>query len=244
MQVIYLIIVKSRKEILWTFICAVAGLAVGVTLQFTPFWNVFSDKTDNSLTVVVDAGHGMPDGGAVGVGGTIEQKINLDISHKVCEVLQGKNIKVVMTRVTENSICTDCEGKSIRQIKREDMNKRLDIIKKSNADLFISIHMNYFNNSGVDGLRLFYDKKHSETLKLAEYIQERMSEVTGAGMYAVKASDPDLFLMKNTPVPAVLVECGFLSNPEEEKKLNDADYQSRIAWAIADAVEKYYKTDL
>lgn len=219
----------------------IAGLAVGATLCFSPLSSVFGGNRVDSLTVVVDAGHGMPDGGAVGVNGTVEQEINLKIAQKVAEVLQGKDIKVVMTRVSENCLCTDQEGKTIRKIKVEDMNKRLDIIKKSNADLFLSIHMNYFPDSGVDGLRLFYDKNHSQTLKLAEFIQERMSHVTGAKMYAVKASDPSLFLMKNTPVPGVLIECGFLSNPEEEKKLNDTDYQSRIAWAIADAVEKYYK---
>lgn len=240
---IWLIIVRSRKEILWNCIVAIAGIALGVILQFSPFLSVFGTG-DEELIVVVDAGHGLPDGGAVGVNGTIEQKINLDIAHKVCEVLQGKGIKVVMTRVTENCLCTKTDGKTLRQIKREDMNKRLDIIKKSEGDLFLSIHMNYFPDSGVDGLRLFYDKKHAETQKLAENIQEKMSGVTGAGMYAVKASDPNLFLMKNTPVPAVLVECGFLSNSEEEKKLNDDDYQSRIAWAIADAIEKHYKTQI
>lgn len=236
----FLIIVKSRKEILWGCIFVMAGIAVGSVFHFSQFKSVFGTKTD-TLTVVVDAGHGNPDGGAVGINGTIEQKINLDIAHKVCEVLQGKGIKVVMTRVTEDCLCTDQGGKTIRQIKREDMNKRLDIIKKSKGDLFVSIHMNYFADQKVDGLRLFYDKKHENTLELAQHIQAKMSEVTGAGMYAVKATDPNLFLMKNTPVPAVLVECGFLSNIEEEKKLNDSDYQSRIAWAIADAIEKFYK---
>lgn len=237
-----MIIVKSRKELLWTFIFAVAGIAVGITLQFSPFGQVFSNSAAEDLIVVVDAGHGMPDGGAVGVNGSIEQKINLEIAHKLNEVLRAKGIKTVMTRVTEDCLCTDAEGKTIRQIKREDMNKRLDIIKQSKANLFVSIHMNYFTDSNVDGLRLFYDAKHKEGLKLAEFIQNRMSEVTGAKMYAVKTSDPTLFLMKNTPVPAVLIECGFLSNPEEEKKLNDDEYRSRIAWSIADAIEKYYQT--
>ena len=235
-----MIIVRSRKEILWTLIFAVAGLSLGISLKFVPFMNVFQTK-DKTLTVVIDAGHGQPDGGTVGINGTIEEKINLEIAHKTAEVLSGKNIKVVMTRVTNDCLCENKENKTIRQMKKEDMNKRLDIIKKSDADLFVSIHMNYYQNSSVDGLRLFYDGKHRETQKLAEYIQKRMSEVTGAGMYAVKASDQSLFLMKNTPVPAVLVECGFLSNAEEEKKLNDSDYQARIAWAIADAVEKYYQ---
>ena len=234
-------IVKSKKEILWSVICAVLGIAVGVTIHFTPFMSTLSNDANNDIIVVVDAGHGLPDGGAVGVNGTIEQEVNLAISFKLCEVLQGKGIKVVMTRVNDHCLSEETEGKSIREMKREDMNKRLDIIKKSKGNLFVSIHMNYFTNSSVDGLRLFYDRKHEETKTLAENIQQKMSEVTGAKMYAVKDADRNLFLMKDPPVPAVLVECGFLSNAEEEKKLNDDDYRSRIAWAIADAIEEYYE---
>lgn len=234
-------IVKSRKEIIWTLLFAFLGIGLGVGIHYSPYLKTFKSGVGEELIVVVDAGHGLPDGGAVGAGGTIEQEINLSISLKLCEVLEGKGIKVVMTRVTDNCLCAEQEGKSIRQIKVEDMKKRLDIIKKSGATLFISVHMNYYPDAKVDGLRLFYDKNHKETKILAQNIQNKMSEVTGAKMYAVKTADQNLFLMKNPPVPAVLVECGFLSNPEEEKKLNDEDYKSRIAWAIADAIEKYYK---
>ena len=146
-----------------------------------------------------------------------------------------------MTRKDENCLSYEKDGKTLREMKKEDMNERLRIIKESDADLFVSIHMNQFPEEKVNGLRLFFDKNHSETKELAELMQERMSEVTGAKMYAVKAADQNLFLMKNPPVPAVLVECGFISNPEEEKKLNDEDYQSRLAWAIAEAVEIYLK---
>ncbi|MDY3928534.1 MAG: N-acetylmuramoyl-L-alanine amidase [Clostridia bacterium] len=236
-----MLIVKSKKEILWSFICAFLGVAVGAAIHFSPIMDTLSKNTDEDLIVVVDAGHGLPDGGAVGVNGTVEQGVNLDIAFKLCEVLQGKGIKVVMTRVDEHCLSKEEEGKSIRQMKKEDMHKRLDIIKKSKGDIFVSIHMNYFTNSKVDGLRLFYDRKHEETKILAENIQQKMSKVTGAQMHTVKAADQNLFLMKNPPVPAVLVECGFLSNAEEEKKLNDEDYRSRIAWAIADAIEKYYE---
>ena len=183
----------------------------------------------------------MPDGGAVGVGGTIEQKINLEVSKKVEEVLIGKGIEVILTRKSEKCLSEEAEGKTLREMKKEDMNKRLNIIKESDANLFISIHMNQFPEEKVNGLRLFYDKNHPETKELAEMMQERMSRVTGAKMYAVKTADQSLFLMKNPPVPAILVECGFMSNFEEEKKLNDEDYQSRLAWAIAEAIEEYLK---
>ena len=237
----FLIIVKSRREILWTLVFVISGLAFGAAVHFTPIFKTFGQKGAKDITVIVDAGHGLPDGGTVGVGGTIEQEINLSVAQKLCEVLEGKGIGVIMTRTGENCLCDEQEGKTLRQIKKEDMNNRLEIIKKSNAALFVSVHMNYFNSQSAKGLRLFYAANHGEIKLLAENIQSRMSDVTGAKMYAVKTADKNLFLMKNPPIPAILIECGFLSNIEEEKKLNDDDYQSRIAWAIADAVEKYYR---
>ena len=121
------------------------------------------------------------------------------------------------------------------------MNKRLDIMKNSHADIFVSIHMNSFGDQKVSGLHIFYDKNHPEIERLAKSIQNKMSEVTGAEMHAVKTADERLFLMKNPPMPAILVECGFLSNPDEEKKLASDEYQSKIAWAIASAIENYTK---
>ena len=236
-----MIIVKSKREILWTLIFAVSGIAFGAAVHFTPIFKTFGQHGTKAVKVIVDAGHGLPDGGTVGVGGTVEQEINLAVAQKLCEVLEGKGIEVIMTRTGEDCLCDEQEGKTLRQIKKEDMNNRLEIIKKSNADIFISVHMNYFNSQSANGLRLFYAGNHGEIKRLAENIQSRMSDVTGAKIYAVKTADKNLFLMKNPPIPAILIECGFLSNTEEEKKLNDDDYQSRIAWAIADAVEKYYK---
>ena len=228
---------------MWSSLFVAAGLLVGAVFTINPILRTFGLVPGKSnLCVVIDAGHGMPDGGAVGIGGTIEQKINLEVSKRVEEVLAGKGIKVIMTRSDENSLSEEREGKTLREMKKEDMNKRLNIIKESNAQLFVSIHMNQFPQEKVSGLRLFFDKNHPETKELAEMMQKRMSEVTGAKMYAVKTADQSLFLMKNPPIPAVLVECGFISNPEEEKKLNDEDYQSRLAWAIAEAVEIYLKS--
>lgn len=215
---------------------------VGAALGIEPIMKTFSSiNFDKDFCVIVDAGHGQPDGGAVGVGGSIEEKINLEVAKKVREVLVGKGIRVVMTREDENCLSLSDGTKSIGDMKKEDMRERLEIMKKSDADLFVSIHMNRYDKPEVNGLRLFYDKKHPETKELSELMQKKMSEVTGAKMYSVKTADQNLFLMKNPPVPALLIECGFISNPDEEKKLNDENYQSRLAWAIADAVEKYLK---
>ncbi len=190
--------------------------------------------------VIVDAGHGEPDGGAIGVNGTLEKDINLKIAKKVEEVLDAKGVRVIMTRTGDLSLFETRDG-TLRKKKREDMNTRLSIMKKSGADLFLSIHMNSFENKKANGLHVFYAENYNEIEPLAENIQERISKITGAKTHAVKTADKNLFLMKNPPVPAILVECGFISNPEEERKLNESDYQSRIAWAIAESVETYFK---
>jgi N-acetylmuramoyl-L-alanine amidase len=194
---------------------------------------------NNRLTVVVDAGHGAPDGGAVGANGTIEKDINFAIAEKLCEILENEGVQVVMTRSSDSGI-QDESADTIRKMKVSDMNNRLNIIKKSGADLFLSIHMNSFENSKVHGLHIFYDKEHSDIEALAKSIQESISNVTGAEAHTVKTADETLFLMKNSPIPAILAECGFLSNPEEEKKLCNEEYQSKIAWAIAEEIIKYY----
>ncbi len=212
-------------------------MAISGILALSSYAGIFFD--DHTLSVIVDAGHGLPDGGAVGIGGTVEQEINIEIAKKLAEVLEGKNIKVIMTRLDESGIWTD-KSETIREKKVEDMYNRLKIMKNSGGDLFVSIHMNSYTNKSTSGLRIFYSPSFDEIKPLAENIQVRMADVTGAKTNVVKAADNSLFLMKKTPIPAILVECGFLSNPQEEKKLNDKDYQARLAWAIADAIEKYY----
>lgn len=230
-------LILGRKKVL--IICALlmSGLLFGSVMVISLHAGAFTP--DNTVKVIVDAGHGLPDGGAVGVGGTIEQAINLEIAKKVREVLEAKGISVIMTRETDYGLST-AKRATIREMKIEDMKKRMQIMKKSNADLFISIHMNSYNNEKAEGLRIFYSHNFEAVKPLAESIQARMSDVTGAKMSVVKTADTKLYLLKNPPVASILLECGFLSNPEEEKKLSSEDYQSRLAWAVADAIEKYY----
>lgn len=239
-----MIIIRTKKQILWSLVIAVVSVGIGCVLHFKPFFETFGFREDTDLRVIIDAGHGLPDGGAVGKNGTVEQSINLDVALKTAEVLEGKGIEVILTRDSQECLCKEQEGKTLRQIKREDMNERLAIMQKSDADLFISIHMNYFESEEASGLRLFYDANHEQIKPFAEYIQQNISEITKARVYAVKAADKSLFLMKNPPVASILVECGFISNPEEEKKLNSEEYRAKIAWALADAVEKYYNNCL
>ncbi len=187
---------------------------------------------------MTNAPHGEPDGGAVGASGTLEKDVNLAIVKKTQEVMEGKGIEVILTRDGDYGLHEECAD-TIRKMKVSDMNRRLDIMEKSDADLFLSIHMNAFTDSTVHGLHVFYDKSHPEAQGIAEEIQKSIGEVTEAEIHTVKTADEKLFLMKNPPLPSILVECGFLSNPEEEKKLTDEKYQAKIAWAIVTALENY-----
>ncbi len=188
----------------------------------------------------MSAPHGEPDGGAVGISGTLEKDINLAIVQKLREILESKGTEVILTREGDSGIF-DSDAGTIHEKKVSDMNNRIKIIKNSGADLMISIHMNSFSDSSASGLHIFYDKAHPEAEEVARRVQDAISEITGAPTHAVKTADEKLFLMKNTSVPTILVECGFLSNPDEETKLNNEEYQSKIAWAIAKSVEDYTK---
>jgi len=196
-------------------------------------------KLYRDISVVVDAGHGSPDGGAVGFSGTQEKDINLAIAENLRTVLESRGIPVIMTRTGDSGIY-DKSAETIREKKRSDMNNRLKIINTSNAGLLISIHMNSFEDKKVNGVYIFYNKKNSEIKELAEKIQSNIHNATSAKTHDVRVAENRLFLMKNASMPSILVECGFLTNPEEEKKLNTAEYREKIAWAIADAVSDYY----
>lgn len=228
----YFILTKKRAALF-----AVLAVIAVTAAVMRPRAGMFSHGS--GVTVIVDAGHGLPDGGAVGAGGTVEQEINLEIAKKLREVLEAKGLTVIMTRETELGL-SGLSGASIRDMKLDDMKKRRALMKRADADLFLSIHINSYKNASASGLRVFYSAKFGDIKPLAESIQLRMSDVTGAKTHVVEAADTRLFLMKDPPLPAILIECGFLSNPEEEKKLSDDDYRSRLAWAIADAAEKYY----
>lgn len=226
-------IILGRKKL--AVICAAilfCTAAFASVLKFAPSERTFGKEYTG--TVILDAGHGLPDGGAVGACGSVEADINLKIVQMLAEVLEAKGIDVVMTRQTKQGLRADADGS---WSKREDMRLRLDIIRKADADLFVSVHMNHFSDPSVHGLRLFYAANHPEAKQTAERMQQKMSELTGARVNAIRAADKSLFLMKAPPVAAILVECGFISNPEEEKRLLREEYKAKLAWAMADVIE-------
>ncbi len=221
-----------------TTIVVALSISLITGLIFT-FKSIPTFSTSSVCTVVVDAGHGEPDGGAVGVNGTLEKDINLSIALKIQEILENRGIKVIMTRTDDNSIC-EPNAQTLHEKKVSDMHKREEIINNSRANLFISIHMNSFTDTVSSGLHVFYSRNHPEAEPLAREIQDAISKITGAKAHAVKTASDTLYLMKKPVPPAILIECGFLSNPQEEKLLNDELYQSKIAFAISNAIIKEY----
>lgn len=190
--------------------------------------------------IVVDAGHGLPDGGAVGMTGTIESELNIKIAKFLQEELIKKGYTVIMTREDENTIA-DGEG-SIGNRKKADMHKRLDIINTSNADLLVSIHMNKFTDSRYRGAQVIYSGNFPESKDLASAIQKRLHLLSDNISKRTEAKAPKgIFLLKNAQIPAVIVECGFLSNYDEEKLLNTEKYQKELANTILYGIEDYYE---
>lgn len=226
--------ILTKKQIMFFISVLFVATAFLLTFKNTSF-PVFSVNTNKSFCVVLDAGHGSPDGGAVGINGTEEKDINLKIVLKLREILESRGINVILTRSGDSGIY-DSDAKTIHEMKLSDMRNRLSIINSSGADLFISVHMNSHTTSQPHGLHIFYSKNHPEAETAANAVQNHIAELTGAQTHTVKTASDTLYLMKNPVPPAILAECGFLSNPEEESLLNDDKYQSKIAFALASAV--------
>lgn len=227
-----MILLNSRKSLffLLLLLSAVIGTACIVVHHALP---AFSGSS--AYTVVLDAGHGAPDGGAVGANGTEEKDVNLDIVLKLQEVLESRGARVILTRTGDSGIFDD-EDATIHEKKVSDMHNRLDIINNSDADLFLSIHMNAFPKASSHGLHVFYARNHPEAQVQAQAITDSIAKLTGAEAHEVKTASEKLYLMKNPTPPAILIECGFITNPTEEKLLNTDDYRAKIAFAIANAV--------
>ena len=184
--------------------------------------------------VVLDAGHGGIDGGSVGKLGVFERDLNLKVAQKVEKFLTSLNIKVVQTRRTQDGLYENF----VHGFKKEDMKQRQKIIENSNADLVVSIHMNYFSDSSSCGAQAFYKQNSTESKMLANFMQELFIK----NLYKARKAplSGDFYILNCTEKPGVLVECGYLSNEEEEKLLVSEDYQHKVAYQIFCGIVKFF----
>lgn len=190
-------------------------------------------------TVVVDAGHGVPDEGAESSNGTSEAETNLKIALKLQELLEQSGCTVLLTRSDENAIY-DIDSKSLKQKKISDIHNRVKIGNESSADIFVSIHLNKIPQKQYDGWQTFYKADSEEGRKLAICIQESLGKAIQKENSRIAKSIENIYIIKHVEIPTTIVECGFLSNPEEEKMLLDNDYQDKLAWGIYNGIINYF----
>ncbi|WP_352399718.1 N-acetylmuramoyl-L-alanine amidase [Anaerotignum sp.] len=214
-------------------LCAVIGLCVCISV-------VGSQKSTRAMlpvdqkVVILDAGHGGWDPGKTGTTGEDEKQINLAVMGKLQQYLEQGGATVLVTRSSDEAL-----GKG----KRADMAERKKIANENEGDILVSIHQNAFPSSGAKGAQVFYHKSSEDGKKLAELVQESLKiNVDGENKRQAKQNS-DYYILRTTEIPAVIVECGFLSNRGEEALLNDEAYQDKLAWAIYLGIIDYFSND-
>lgn len=199
-------------------------------------------KADNQKIILIDPGHGGVDGGAESKGGTIEKNINLSVSLKLRDRLNRLGYTVVMTREEDKGLYT--EGGSLNKKKVEDLNNRCKIKRESNCDIFVSIHQNFFEQSYYSGAQVWYSK-NEDSERLAHTIQQNFKkDLNRKNNRVEKLGSTYKILRCYCSIPSVIIECGFLTNPQEEKKLITEEYQDKITESIEKSIKEYFESGI
>lgn len=189
--------------------------------------------------IVIDAGHGTPDEGAESSNGVSEAEINLKIALKLQTLLEQSGATVILTRSDKNAIY-DIDAKTLKQKKKSDLQNRVRIGNESSADIFISIHLNKITQHQYYGWQTFYNQKNKNSQNLANSIQNSLNQTIQIENTRVPMMLDSVYIMKNVEIPISIVECGFLSNPDEEKRLLNDEYQDKLAWGIYAGIVDYF----
>lgn len=204
--------------------------------------NTSSDISDNLPVIVIDPGHGGEDGGAVSDNGVLEKDINLSIANDTSALFYLLGFDILRTR--KNDMALDSGEDTIRKRKVSDMKKRLEIFNSSKENTIISIHQNKFSESKYHGAQIFYSPNNSKSKQLADSIKYSVKGLLQPdNERECKKADGGIYLLKNTNNPAIIVECGFISNEEECNHLIDKQYQKQMAFSITAGFLSYYNTN-
>ena len=223
----------KRKTIIiaLVIILAVVGIIVGTVLGVRAARE--ANANYNGKTVVIDAGHGGFDGGVVGVNtGVKESDINLAISQQLQTILQNRGYRVVMTRTTQDGLY----GRTAQNRKMADMRVRERIINDASPDVVVSIHQNSFPSPNVRGPQVFFSNQCESSPEFASIMQEVLNYTLESDRLSKRG---DFFILECSPYPSILIESGFLSNPEDEALLVTQDHQNKIATAIANGIHLF-----
>lgn len=233
-------IILSKKRI--AFLSSMILIAI-ITFSF------FTKEEERSIqtvalpvsdkVIVIDAGHGVPDEGAQSSNGTTEAETNLKIALKLQNLLEQSGATVILTRSDENAIY-DIDSKTLKQKKISDIHNRVKIGNESSADIFVSIHLNKIPQQQYWGWQCFYKEGNEQSVKLAKSMQTNLNEAIQKENKRVAMKIENIYIVKHVEIPISIVECGFLSNPEEEKELLTDAYQDKLAWGIYNGIIDYF----
>lgn len=223
----------------WNRKCFVALAAVslivmaGLSVEFRRGVQTAGKKKD--ITVVVDPGHGGIDPGKVGINGSYEKDVNLAIGKYLKGILEKKKCQVIMTRETDEGLYEETDSNK----KVADLRRRVEMMNAPEVDVIVSIHQNSYTGENSKGAQVFYQRTSSQGEQMAKVIQAQLISSLGTWNHRQAKANDSYFLLKKSTKPAVIVECGFLSNSEEAAKLCDESYQQQVAWAIAQGTLTY-----
>jgi N-acetylmuramoyl-L-alanine amidase len=230
----------SKRYLPWlaAVFCAALGLSAFAAWQDRPGQEALAaiSWAVAGRTILLDPGHGGEDPGKVGVGGSYEKDINLQVAIKVRSLLAQGGAAVVMTRELDHSLCEDKD--TLRERKREDLTRRLALAAEAGADVYVALHCNSFPQSNSSGAQVFYAPQVPGSLELAQSLQDSLRENL-SNTRRLPKKDTASMIMKQAAVPTVNVEMGFLSNAREEELLLQPDYQDKLAWAIYSGIVYY-----
>ncbi len=235
----------KKYKLLTIIIIFLFLIIISILILYTSLCNhnavITSAGVTSFDTVILDAGHGGADGGAVAPDGTEEKLINLQITLKVKAILELYGYNVVLTRTDDNSI-HDEQATSLRQQKVSDIRNREKIIQSHPSAIFVSIHQNKFYDASVCGAQVFYSKNNTLSQYLAQSISDSIvAEIQTDNPRQIKKSGTEIYLLYHSQIPSVMVECGFLSNYEDLSKLKNDSFQKMLAIAIVKGIVNYSK---
>lgn len=227
----YKLLCENKKiENVMVVLLLLAVWALSWKVDYITGDNIYGEETEERV-VVIDPGHGGKDPGKIGINEAEEEDINLSIALKLKEKLEKMNYKVIMTREGDEDLCAGDFNK------KEDLNNRCYIINQSYKEnentVMISIHQNSYSDGGVWGAQCFYFAKSEKSKAIADSIQQGFNTMINVGSEKNAKENDSYYMLKNTSCPAVIIECGFLSNWSEAEKLVTDDYQQRIVDIIA-----------
>ena len=221
----------------FTVIALLSAFLLSTYSESEAYISAMSEENEKN-TVIIDAGHGGEDPGAVGNSGVYEKDLNLEIAREVGEKLVEVGFAVIYTRADDRLLYNEDENiKGIRKI--SDLKNRCKIAAEYPKAIFVSIHMNSYGNPKYSGLQVYYSQNNDDSRLLAESIQHTVKdEIQNENKRTVKPGK-DIYVLENIQNVSVLIECGFLTNPEECEKLSEKEYQKRLSSAIVCGIIRY-----